>query len=335
MKKIIILIFILAFNLVSYSQNIKFNGLFQAWFSYAQQDTADSAALGFTFRRIKLLASGTLSKNIDWFLKFGWDKQIAGLTDAGIYFRFNDEINIKVGKFPVPGSPSGTLTSSSKMDFIERAMMIQKWGSHSNLADYRNLGVQIDGSFLNNNLYYALMIQNSSAHELFNPSLKDHSYVGNNNIQFSGRVEIKPMERLRLGGFFLQGNDSVNNTKIQSFGTHGFYQINGIWVKAEYLFGENKITAVGSPLKYSGFMLKLGFQTENIEPVIRYDYYKEEGGFGLLSVKTFTNITLGINYYYSKRIKFQANYVIRGEIMVAGLEAIKNNLFYINLQYVF
>jgi len=333
MKRITGFILLLLLGLVTPGNDVQFGGFVQTWFSYGQQNDGNPPALGFTFRRVRFHGKGAFSNTVDWYLAAGWDRENPNLTAARITFRLAPQLQFSIGKFPVPGSPSGSLTDSSRLDFVERPMIIQRWGELSRLDEYRSVGIQVDGALMENRIYYALMVFNPDAAALFNPSVKNHAYTGGTAIQYAGRIEVTVLEGIRFGGFFLQGKDTRNDVTNESFGIHGFYRKQAVNARIEYLFGENRYAIAGSPLEYRGLLVKMGYRIQTIEPVIRFDEYREQGAWGLITVKRTTNLTLGINYRPGPHLKLQANYVVRDESMVGGLAAIKNNLFYANLQY--
>jgi len=335
MRKSLILIIVFFIIIPVTAQTFNYSGFIQTWFSYAQQHEKDNNAFGFNLRRAKISTFGDLTDKIKWRAQFVWINKKPILHDVYIYFNIINEFKLKIGQFPAPGSPSGSLISSSKLDFIERAMFIQKWGMFSNLKSYRALGVQVDGNLLDNKVYYALMFANPKTDEIFSPSLKSDTYQGDSSILFSGRLELRPIEDLRIGGFYMKSEDSSENSKNESYGVSLFYVNNKLILKSEYIEGNSETSPYGAPNEYKGYMIKTGYKFNKLEPVFRYDYYKKWGGFGLLIVENYKNYTFGLNYYYNKNIKIQTNYVLRDEMLVDGLGEIENNIFYINLQYRF
>ena len=335
MKRIPFLIFFFFAAGILSAQSLNISGFAQTWFSLAQQHRKENSALGFNLKRVKINTFGNLTSNIEWRIQFIWSKQNPKLHDVYLYFDLADEFKIKAGQFPVPGSPSGALVSASRLDFVERAMFIQKWGKYSGLSSYRTLGLQIDGNLMWGNLYYALMAANPDAEEMFQPGVGSDTYRGDNTLLFSGRLEFKPFSGLRVGGFYLYGNDTSDSEVNESYGAHLFYIHSLFFLKGEYIEGTSEWSPYGAPNEYEGYMVKAGYKYNRIQPVFRYDYYRERGGFGLLYVADYKNTTVGINYFYDENIKIQANYVFRDELVVNGFGKIDNNIFYVNLQYRF
>ena len=315
---------------------IKFKGLVQPWFYYAEQNSSENDVYGFTLRRVRFKPYGSFSKSINWTLQFGWDKQIARLLDAYIDFQIFKNLQFRIGQFTVPGSISSSLTSSGKLDQIERPEITLKWGQNSGLSSYRAVGVQIHGKLIQNKIYYAFMVANPRTYGIFTPSLRETEYVNENDGNaLWGRIQATLFDGLACGAFYGTGRENSNEIKRSSYGAHLFFIKNGINLKMEYISGH----VIESEQKkiYKGLYFLLGYRINKFEPIIRYDFYvPNQGDMDDYGVKKHKNYTLGINYFHNRNIKFQANYVIRNESMAEGFaEKIKNNIFYINFQFSF
>jgi len=337
MKKfVLILLSVLIINFTILNADVNFKGLVQTWFSFAGQNIDDSTGYGFTLRRLRFAPYGSFGKNIKWGFQVGWDKQQTQLYDAYIDFTLSKQLSVKIGQFAAPGTVSGALTSSGKLDLIERAMVIQKWNGNSGLYGYRAFGIQFHGKLMNDKLYYAFMISNPTTLGIFTPGVKSSTYTHENNgMSFWGRLEVMPIKGLNFGGFFGTSKTTDTEYKRNSFGAHVFYVKNNFNFKVEYLSGQFGLDELET--KYSGFFVLVGYKINNkVEPIFRYDTYSPNGGDADgLGVETYNNIGIGVNYYYCKKIKFQVNYIIRTETMTEGLDDLKNNIFYVNFQYSF
>lgn len=314
-------------------EGIQFKGFAQTWLSYGELNSGDDSGYGFTLRRVRLKPYGAFSDKIKWTLQVGWDKQSAKLIDVYIDFLLSKEFNIRIGQFTAPGTISGTLTSSSQLDFLERPMVTEKWSDNNALSSFRAIGIQADGEFLNKKLYYAVMLSNSRTAELFNPSIKSTGYTHTGNgLMFWGRLEARPTKGLTLGAFYGGGKETDTDIERNTYGAHIYYVDKGFTFKIEYLAGKYGIE--NAETEYNGFYALLGYKTGKIEPILRFDSYTPiDGAFDSAGVEKYNNFTLGVNYYYNKNVKFQANYLLRDESTAAGFEKIKNNLFYVCIQY--
>lgn len=335
------LVFVLVFLVMSVTslsakgEEIKFKGMVQTWFSYADQEADEGSGYGFTLRRVRLTPYGSLSKKIKWRLQAGWDKQSAKLIEVYLDFLLSKGFKIRVGQFTAPGTISSTLTSSAKLDLIERPMVTQQWNGINGLASYRGIGVQAHGDIMNEKLYYAFMIANPKTTSLFNPGVKSTAYSHDHNgVMLWGRLETKLTKGLRVGAFYGGGKETDTDYVRNTYGAHFFYVQKGITFKVEYIAGEYGPEDLET--KYNGFYGVLGYRTGKWEPIVGYDAYTpNENGVDSAGVEKYNNISVGINYYHSKRIRFQANYVFRDEAMGTGLDKIKNNIFYICCQYTY
>jgi len=329
---VIVILAILCSHSNPLQAEVKLKGLVQSWVSVAAQEGESNSGYGFTMRRVRLKPYGTLGKNIEWGIQVGWDKQTASLLDAYIDYKFTNSFRVKVGQFAAPGTVSGALTSSGALDQIERAMVSQNWGGNAGLFGYRGLGIQAHGELLEGKLYYALMLANPKTNSLFTPSVKSSTYSHDKNgVQAWGRLEVKPLKGLRIGTFYGGGKDD-DDYVTDSYGAHLFYADSGWNFKLEYIAG--KYGMQGSEQKYNGLYASLGYRLNKLEPNCKYDWYTpNDGAADSLGVKRYNNITFGLNYFYSKEVKFQANYVLREETMNAGIEKPANNIFYICFQY--
>jgi hypothetical protein len=313
--------------------DIKFGGLVQTWFSYSQGEADDP--YGFGVKRLEFSPHGSITERIDWGFMVGWDNNEFRLFDAFLDLKIHDTFKLKVGRFSVPGAISGSLSPSGALDLIERAAITMHWAGNSAIFGERSWGIQGYGDLLEDKLYYALMVANrGNLDDNFTPSIKAaaHDFPGRGLYLWS-RLEAKPIEGLRIGAFYGTGEDKEPGLERVSYGAHLFYVKKCINFKAEYIAGENSGGGTGE-LKYSGAYLVLGYRIGKVEGVARYDFTTpNDNGADEFSVREYKNVSLGVNYNYNKRIRFQVNYVFKAEEMAAGLSELDNNIFYINIQY--
>ena len=338
MKRLVLFFVVLFFiiGITSSGAELKFSGFVQAWFSYAQQDTGNNDdGYGFTLRRVRFKPYGTFSKKIEWTLQVGWDKFSAQLIDAYIDLNLSKELGFRVGHFTVPGALSSTLTSSHKLDMLERPQITENWGSNSGLSQFRALGVQAQGKLADSKLYYAVMFANAKGSSIFTPSIKSADYTPQNYGYMAwARVETFFLKGLRIGAFYGDGKEIDTEIKRNSYGAHLYYVDKGINFKAEYIAG--KFGTGGIDTKYNGMYALLGYKIKKVEPTVRYDIYTpDDGNSDGDGVEKYNNFTLGINYFYDENVKFQVNYVARNESMAGSLQKIKNDLFYVCLQFTY
>jgi len=330
-------VFIPSLILISFSllpaEELVISGLLQEWFSFAQSETGGNR--GFSLRRARLKISGSPLENLKWAIQYVYDQQKPRLLDAHLSLRLSSWLNIKAGQFKIPASYGG-LTSSSNLDFIERAMVVQKWSGFNDLVCYRNLGVQISGVLLDHRVGYAIMAANPRAEVLFTPRIRDTDYGDHRGLQVTGQIRIHPVKSLELGGFYLCDHFREHARHYRSSGFFASLVQEKLFLKAEYLRGRRTPDSA-NPLEisYLGYLLSFGIRLGKFQPVIRYDSYREKDPPGDTNERQHANLTLGINCFILKRIKLQANYVFRPEELAADIPKPAHDIFYFNLQYTF
>jgi phosphate-selective porin len=335
----IILMLVFSSQLSAAKLDIQFKGLFQAWFSYAPIASEDEDGYGFSLRRLRLAPYGSFSDTIKWGFQVAWDQQKASLLDAYLDFQFSPVFKIKVGQFPPPGTISAALTSSGKLDFLERPMITEKWNGHNLLTSYRALGIQAYGDLIEGKLYWAVMLTNPSAADLFTPRVSSANYSHElNGITLWGRMEAKPVKGMSIGVFASTGKSNVYDElvdyKTSTYGAHFFYTAKPINFKAEYIAGEYGFE--NSETKYNGYYILLGYTIGKLEPIVQYDsYVPNVDSSDNMSIERYNNFILGLNYFLNDNVKLQANYVMRDESIEGFIEKLDNNIFYLCFQYSF
>jgi hypothetical protein len=219
-----------------------------------------------------------------------------------------------------------------KLDFLERPMVTEMWSGLNGLSSFRAVGIQIHGDIMDDKLYYAFMVANPKTDSLFNPGIKSDNYShSSNGVMFWGRLEAAPVKGLKLGTFLGSGKETDTDYVRTTYGAHLFYIEKGINFKVEYIAGEYGLEK--NETKYNGYYAVLGYKTGKFEPIVRFDVFApNDGNPDEAGVEKYNNFTVGLNYYYSKNIKLQANYLYRDETMATGFDKIKNNIFYICFQ---
>ncbi len=330
MKRILLIVLISVFLITSVYSEVNFKGLVQNWFSMSSQENGETSdsIYGFSNRRIRLAPFGTLGKKARWGVQFAFDKFATPVVlDAYLEYFFSREAIVKFGLFAPPGSKAAALTSSGALDFIERATIVQLWNGNNGLHGYRAFGAQLSGKFMEGKLYYALMVSNAlTTGNNWLPSIKTPSTVNpHTGIGFWGRLEAYPVPGLQIGGFIGSGTEAdpaIADIEIKrsSYGFNLFYKKNNINVKFEYLGGDS------NDVKYSGMYAVAGYLFNKFEPIIGFESYTriEEG-------EKYTNFSGGINYFHSKNIKLQLNYIMRTEELID----VDNDIIYANIQYSF
>lgn len=349
MKRIAILTVVLfaAFKVViaqneDFKPSVNFKGFTQMYFSYTDGGLDENSPYGFTLRRVRFVPYGKISPKISWKLHLAYDKQVARMLDVALKYKHSKAFAITAGQFAPPAAKSGIvadeLFSTTNMIMVERPTITQYWQELAGFYAYRAVGVKFDGLLLSDKLYYGVMVANAKAGDLFSPGLKtflnNHDY---NGLAFYGRLEFKPVNGIGFGGFFTSSNaqrPASVDVNRSSYGGHLFVRKNNASLLTEYIGGQVDIDGVG--VDYSGVFTDVAYRFDKIEPALRYSIFTPNGGDADENwVKKRSDFALGLNYYFRKDVKIQANYVIRGEEMIDGFNEVDNNIFYIHFQYMF
>lgn len=308
---------------------IKLTGLLQGWYQYDESANPEGT---FRLRRAEVKLSGEINPETSWWLMFDPSqvreddvKTAAGtnlvtsvgrksvLQDFGIRYTCpRSGVKAELGQYKVPFGMEG-LTSSAKLDFIERATLTSKF----KWADARDIGLTLRRDFKigDATIQPAVGVYNGEG---------QNKSDANNSKMLVGRLAVSPLKGLHLGVAHV--NNEVGAAEVDSVRT-GFeakYTIGRASVYGEYAFGESDgkdretyyVTATYSVL-------------DDVQLAARYDWYDpdtdkddDEG----------TEMTAGINYSIAKHnAKVQLNYVFRGE---AGA-SVDNDIVRANVQVSF
>jgi len=353
-KKLCLPLFVLVFviSLISYplfplqndpdhfKPSINLSAFFQTWLTVADNPSAETEKVknlyGFSLPVARITPSGTITKNLGWCITFSWDHLKADILDAYIDCTISPALSLRTGLFPVPGAISGALTPSDQLDCIERSLVTQFWDANALLREYRNLGMMLSGSIMQERAHYFLMISNSSGQDPFNTILTEpNPSFDQNGLKFWGRIETQPINSLDIGAFFsntlIDGQEMKNN----SYGANLFFNLEKLYIKMEYIAGEYGLTDFLT--EWRGFWMTVSYQLDRFIPIFRYDSYTPRiNGFDSHSVNRTDHITLGMSYETASKLRILANVIFRNEIDLAGNPLkISNNLLTLSLQYSF
>lgn len=358
MKKVnLFLIICLFYSLTLHAQeeqkefepSFYWSGFTHIWAGAVQRDSLDTQ-YGIAVRYFRFKAFGNLTPKVKWAAQIAFDKGSPSLRDIHISYEPVSFFKIRFGQFPVPGAKSAVfsspLWSSTKMMFNDRAPIVQEWASHAGLSGYRSAGAMFYGNIIDKKLSYYVMgaIPKAGASNYFNVNVKTPMYNHpESGLAMFSRLEFKPMEKIETGVNFHTGKGTQLDTTITKRLSYSVYVISregNLFVMAEYIGGKVNTdfnTAADKELKYNGYKIELAYNiAKKIEPAIRYDsYLPNDDKADKYGYKRYNNVTLGLNYYAHKKVILMANYVLRMESPVAGAESIDNNLFYIQLRYLF
>lgn len=279
---------------------IKMNGLMQWWY---QSDKGEATATDtFRLRRAEIKFSGEITPEVLWAVMIDPAQLREDLTrksplqDFLIILKPNKQLSVNFGQFKVPFGMEG-LESSAKLDFIERSALTSqfKW------ADYRDVGVTLNGDFNSSN---GIKIQ--SAVGIFNGE-GQNKLDANDPMDFVGRLVIKPTENLHLGVAHYNGEKgtSTDNSHSRTGAEIKFIQ-NALTLYGEYVTGKSSGKSKKTYYLAAGYKL-----SETYQVVAKYDWYDPDTDN---KDDDKSETTIGLNYFIEKHnAKVQLNYCLKGE----------------------
>lgn len=261
------------------------------------------------------------------------------LIDLNTDLKLRSYFNITIGQQVIPFSLNST-TSNTKLELPDRVPVVEaltaRKGDVIGDQNGRDIGVSLFGTLLPVNgvdlIEYRLGI--------FNGSGINRADLNEAN-DFSGRVLLRPIKGLELGGSYYLGWSPDSATLFKSanpdnvpknavggkrdrYGFELSYTYKFAHVKGEYLVGQdNEISRSGYYVQAGGYILK-----DVLQLVGRYDTFDPNTD---VEKNAKINYTLGVNYAFNSNILLQAAYTIREEEGTS----VDNNFGIVQLQVVF
>jgi len=300
------------------NSKIKFSSLVQIWntTNFKNNDVGNQTFNTFRIRRVETKFSGAISDRVSYTAMFDLAKLLkssltdpdsakgkidkadskqsayAILQDVSITYSVNKEnkIDLQVGQFKYPLTYEG-LQSSAGLGFVERAEMTRTFG------DKRDLGFQVSAK-PGKMFEAALMLAQGNS---------QNKTDANTSKDFAGRIVVKPIEGLSVGGSFYKGySGDGGKIPMDRWAAEAAYKKDAITAYGELIVAKESKSGVAESQKgaYAAFLYKLNDQWQ---PGIRYEYAWKS----LETVKKIpqNRLTLGVNYFVEKNAKIQLNYV--------------------------
>lgn len=335
MKKVLILAIIFsAISTYSLAQGcmggggdlVGVHGFIQPQFNYSLNGTAaDGSSLdvnNFTFNRARIGVLGEIPYDIEYYFfieasSFKSQSKLPHLLDAYVtYTRFGKWAKISLGQFKSPFGLEQN-TSCSGLYTVNRAEVTSQLA-----GPQRDLGVLISGGNDETLLKYSIGFMNGSG-----MNVEDD----NNNKNIIGRLVVKPLEYLSVGGSFKYGK--INPTdlaqplnEILRYAGELQFKHNNMLLQVEYIQGQDKLFSTSRIPIYGGCGGIVGFDTKQpgtytksglmvmaayltpwkVEPVAKFDMWNSDHS---VSNATVNYLTFGINYYVNDYSRVQVNYV--------------------------
>lgn len=318
---------------------VKFDGLFQAWYS-AGTDTNNT----LRFRRTELKFTGQINPDVKWTIMIDPAKTLSlsqtttmingipvltsvspnqssrMLQDGFITLNYLKNVNVDIGQFKIPLTFEG-LQSSATLDTVERALFMSDRARGGGLGDIRDFGIQFSGP-LGKSINYQMGIFNGTGE---NQNISD----ANQEKAVIGRFVVRPsfIKGLQIGGSGAWSNSNApKNPRRDRAGGELVYSNGRFKLKAEVM------GAVDGDLHRLGYYTHFGYRaTPKVELVFRVDGFDPDRRLETNSsnVRELDYVS-GFNYYITEnRFKFQFNYVRK--TFNDGIKP-SRNLFLANIQ---
>ena len=276
--------------LVTAAKSLKLSGYAQ--FMGAEWDKDKDS---FSLRRARLSLSGGILKNLKFKIQVDLVKSPV-LLDAQVEFEPLKAVGLRFGQFIVPFSLE-SVTSTADIDMINRTTVVDALAAgRDNSASGRDVGVAVYGGW--SILEYAVGLFNGAG---INKSDTD------SHKDFSGRVVLRPLKFLAVGGSLYRGKQIVtaDNPLVarDKEGLEAVLSLKDVSVKSEYIHARDNLVSKAGWYVQGGCLVLKG----KLQPLIRYeslDLDRSVAGNGKRVVAA------GLNWFIIGKTKLQVNYEI-------------------------
>jgi hypothetical protein len=264
-------------------------GTIQTWMS-ASQYGADTTNMAIGLRRVRIRYYAQYDK-----AKFYIQSDIISglLLDARIEYHFNNNFNIRAGRFIGAGVRGGGLTSHTKLDIIERPFMVRSWGSGTVGSDYRDFGIQAEGKVAD--FTGRLWLHNGDGKNNITNRVGDFYRGKSQNNTLATAVDAmliyKPaaVKGLEVGGHYGVGNKNIKD--YSSYSAYAYFKPGRFSFKAELI----SLTDKEANKTMRGYYLFGGYKiTNTIEVLGRFENYDPNIDIGSDDINI---ITIGAALY--------------------------------------
>lgn len=351
MKKVVLLAAVLAAMCLATAAQAESSlvGLVQTWWSYTAYTHPDSSDLdatqtGFGVRRARM---GYKYKGGDMTGSFLGDMSGTSFTilDAYADYKFHEKASLRAGRFIGVQSQAAGLTSSAKLDLVERTIVGRRFGSGTVGGDYRTFGAQL--TVVPNDMFTVQLLahngngswsmdyvpSNNSHGDPYHTTMVDTVAVLTPTMADTGAlpqldfgIQAKPMEGLDLGFTYGVPNEKRNTTGSMS--AFAYY------TAEEYYFKFDFAQLMHNPVwddddqdfTSMGYAVTGGYSAnENTELVARYESWDNNTDKGTDDGDFLTkNLSFGVNYYVNPEAKydqvFKAAFTLRMDDTPDGVD---------------
>lgn len=303
---------------------VKISGYLQTGWNYTHNKNASSSS--FQAKRLRLIADGKVSDNIDFRLQIEAFNGIGGSTngngqkniqvmDAFATWKINPAFKIRFGQFYTPLGYENYDVSPATLETVDFSNIVYRMVCRNpyeyNFIDYgRDLGVMFMGDLGDSGqgfkyFHYDVALTNGSI-----PCKDDR----NKSKDIYASVNVRPIKNLSVkasvnwGEYSTQalaGGTGVGTGKYNSMtrfiGGAWYNDPNGLDVRGEY-----GLLRGGDYAKEDGAYVLVGYHAGKFLPVVRWDMYNDK--VNTTSTNNYNRILVGCTYQLCKNVKFQINY---------------------------
>lgn len=309
----------------------KFSGYLQTGYTWADENAGNTSS--FQMKRMRLIMDKQISPMFDFRAQFevfsgSFDgnrgKKVMTIMDAFVNMHINKALHFRVGQYYMPLGFENYDISPATVETVDfsninyRMVCRNAASSTANYIDYgRDIGIMAYGDLLENKekgfnyLSYELSVTNGHL-----PTLPDN----NKSKDVAGRITIRPIDKLRIIGSYNwgeyqgleykgidgQGTPSIEAKKylpMNRFIVGAWYNDPaGLSLRAEY----GHIKSSKANVKEDGFYLLAAYRFDKLQPVARWDMYRDKTDKG--SNENRDNLLIGLNYDVVKAVTFQLAY---------------------------
>ena len=286
------------------STTIKVFGYIQPEYNYIFNDENENT---FKFRRARVGVTGKVYTDFYYYFTLEASPFLTGegsvvLLDAFVSYRKFNWAKISMGSFKQPFSLELS-TPCHGLTTINRAIVVDQL-----IAPQRDYGLMVFGGNKYTKFNYAAALMNGSGlHVSDNNSKKD----------IIGRATYKAFSFLTIGASFRYGYPTNIDDSRTTFGGEIAAEYNKFHFQAEYIYDEGAFNR-GAGGGCGGELVELGEKRDgayamiyydtkwNLQPVFKYEYF--DSNLDVKKVGYQEMMTIGVNYFLGKHLRFQLNY---------------------------
>ena len=339
MRKTIVFTFVISFIFsalvkgqgcaeASSDEGVNVMGFIQPQYDYKFDDEGTNS---FNFNRARIGVVGNVPYDFSYYAIIDFSKfkpEAPYILDAFVTYTRFSFAKMSFGQMKNPFGLELN-TACSGLHTINRSKVVNELTGPD-----RQLGFMVLGGSDTTLLSYSLAVMNG-----YTRGFKDE----NTAKDIIGRVRIKPLKFLTLGGSFWMGKTGVDmDNKKTRFGGELEIKHSNFLVQGEYIYGKDTGSYTtgggcdGTPIEFhdgpverSGFFVHAMYMTPwNLQPVLKFESYDSDMDLGNNS----ENITtFGMNYFFNDWTRLQVNYVYAAE----QANEIKNDQLMVQMQIKF